>query len=459
MRNKKAFTLVELLAVIIILGILAVLIAPKVVNMINESEKSANMTSAENLVKAAELKASNNMIDNGKALRINYQTGENENNLDYSGKKPQIGVVQIKANGEVAMAVKFGDYCYLKEYDSSDISTIPYSSETCNENAEVFINKTIPELAVTGDGLYEALGEPGRYIYRGANPNNYIILKENGDYVIYRIVSYEPDGTIKVVRNEKVLYGVEESMWDGHRYNNQNSTYCYKNDVYSCNAWGNQSNTYYNEQTLNELNQDFYFYYYEDNQTTNFSIKPNSYSGTVTEDSEINVFFNNTWINTLDFKDNIETHSFNVGGIFYDVDYTGGDKGLKKEKEEEKVYTWKGKIGLLNATEYVESSTDTNCRSVYSNYFHARDDSGNYIRNNLINGWPCKNNNFNYKNYIQWTITAGSKDNLSVWYVDDNFGTHTSSFEHSIRPTFYLKSSIKLGGLGTPEIPYYIIEN
>ena len=70
MRNKKAFTLIELLAVIIILGILAVLIAPKVVNMINESEKSANMTSAQNIVKAAELKASNNMIENGKNTRI-----------------------------------------------------------------------------------------------------------------------------------------------------------------------------------------------------------------------------------------------------------------------------------------------------------------------------------------------------------------------------------------------------
>ena len=113
--KTRAFTLIELLAVIIILGILTLLIAPKVVNMLNESEKNTNMTSAQNLVKAAELKASNNdMTGNNENIKINYQTGENKNYLDYTGEKPQIGQVQIRSNGEVAMAVKFGDYCYKK---------------------------------------------------------------------------------------------------------------------------------------------------------------------------------------------------------------------------------------------------------------------------------------------------------------------------------------------------------
>ena len=188
--KTRAFTLIELLAVIIILGILTLLIAPKVVNMLNESEKNTNMTSAQNLVKAAELKAANNdMTGNNENIKINYQTGENKNYLDYTGEKPQIGQVQIRSNGEVAMAVKFGDYCYLKSYNSNDITTIPYTAETCDDNANVFINYTMPELATTGDGLYEAQGEPGRYVYRGTNPNNYINLKENGTDISYRIIS------------------------------------------------------------------------------------------------------------------------------------------------------------------------------------------------------------------------------------------------------------------------------
>jgi prepilin-type N-terminal cleavage/methylation domain-containing protein len=454
MRNKKAFTLVELLAVIIILGILAVLIAPKVVNMINESEKSANMTSAQNIVKAAELKASNNMIENGKNTRINYQTGENTNYLDYSGEKPQIGVVQIKANGEVAMAVKFGDYCYLKEYESNDISTIPYSSETCNQNAEVFINKTIPELAITGDGLYEAIGEPGRYVYRGENPNNYINLKENGVDVTYRIVSYEPDGTIKVVRNESI----GEITWDGSLARNTDDSTRYCSSPFGCNAWANQLNTYYNGQTLNDLNQYFYYYYYLNSEATDLTPVP--ISGTLTIDSEINTYLNNTWINILDFKEHIDTHTFDVGGLHYYSSYRGGDKGIIKEKKEEKLYTWNGKIGLLNITEYAESSINQKCKSVYSNYIYAYDLEGNQLKDVLSSDeWPCQKNNYNYKKYHQWSVTAVADTRNMVWTMSNSFGRTNSEGFINARPALYLKSTTKIGGLGSIETPYYIIEN
>ena len=460
MRNKKAFTLVELLAVIIILGLIAVLIVPKVVNMLDDAEKNTNMTSAENLIKAAELKVSNNEITgNNRDIKINYQTGENINYLDYTGEKPEIGQVQIKTNGDIAMAVKFGDYCYLKKYKENDISVVPYLAETCGENADVFINYTMPELAVSGDGLYEAQGEPGRYVYRGTNPNNYINLKENGTDVSYRIISYEPDGTIKIVRDERI--DASGNIWDGNTARqNENNTYC--NSANGCNVWGNQSNTYYNDQTLSELNQDFYFYYYSDSQSTNFSIKPQSNYGTVTQDSSLNTYLNTTWINTLDFKNNIETHSFDVGGLYYTSTYTGGNKGIIKEKQEEKTFKWNGKIGLLNITEYTESSTNQNCKSVYSNYYSALDSQGNLLRDNLpTEGWPCKNNNFNYKNYNQWSISSSSNYRYNMWYVPSsgNFNNMYANSVYGVRPAFYLKSSVRLSGLGTSDSPYELVES
>ena len=84
--KTKAFTLVELLAVIIILGILTVIITPKIINTLKEAEKNTNMTSAQNLAKSAGLKVSNNeMTGNNENIKINYQTGENTNYLDYTG--------------------------------------------------------------------------------------------------------------------------------------------------------------------------------------------------------------------------------------------------------------------------------------------------------------------------------------------------------------------------------------
>ncbi len=50
---KKGFTLVEMLAVIIILGILVGIIAPAVVNTINESKQKAYNTTIESVKSAA----------------------------------------------------------------------------------------------------------------------------------------------------------------------------------------------------------------------------------------------------------------------------------------------------------------------------------------------------------------------------------------------------------------------
>ena len=54
-------------------------------------------------------------------------------------------------------------------------------------------------LAVTeGDGLYADEYESGRYIYKGANPNNYITFNNE----TWRILSIDGDGRIKIVRDE-----------------------------------------------------------------------------------------------------------------------------------------------------------------------------------------------------------------------------------------------------------------
>jgi prepilin-type N-terminal cleavage/methylation domain-containing protein len=467
--KKNAFTLVELLAVIIILGVLSVLITPKVINTITEAENNTNMSSAKNLVKSAELKAANNEASgNSENKIINYTTGENKSYLDYKGEQPEKGKLNIKENGQIAMAVKIGDNCYLKSYNSDDITVIPYSDSTCGENADVFINYTMPDLAISGDGLYEAQGEPGRYIYRGENPNNYLYLKENGTNVLYRIISYEPDGTIKVVRDESI----GNIAWDpqDNRQNTSSGYYC--NSQYGCNVWGNQSNTYYNEKTLSELGKDFYFYYYPNNQSNTLSIKYDNNFGTVTKDAYLNTYLNGaSYYDKLDFKSKIETHSFNVGGVFYynpfNNGYSGGDKGLLKEKEEEQVYTWNGKIALMNITEFVETSLSDTCTSVYSNYYFQPNNvtqtgTSSYTAKHSNGNWPCAKQNWNYKSsFSQCFLSANSYNRSGVWGVHSSgyFG-HGSAYSTNVgvRPAFYLKSQVRLSGLGTIDSPYELVE-
>ena len=128
--NKTAFTLVELLAVIVVLGLLMVIIIPKVTKSINESEEKVNETNAENLLNAAIYKATSTPLDEN--IIVNYETGEGLEQFEYNGKKPEKGFIAILKNGHVVMAVKIGDNCYIKKYSDTQIIKQKYTSDTCN---------------------------------------------------------------------------------------------------------------------------------------------------------------------------------------------------------------------------------------------------------------------------------------------------------------------------------------
>ena len=69
------------------------------------------------------------------------------------------------------------------------------------------------EVVESGDGLYEDEYESGRYVYKGANPDNYIEF-DNGE--VWRIIAKEADGTYKILKNELL----SEQAWDTSFSNN-----------------------------------------------------------------------------------------------------------------------------------------------------------------------------------------------------------------------------------------------
>lgn len=461
---KKGFTLVELLAVIVILGLLAILIVPKINNALKESEKKTNMASANGLIKSVEYKYQDNEIKGiSENITIDFTTGKNIEKIEYNGTKPTSGQISIRKNGVIIMAVRIGDNCYIKKNDTNEITVIPYDKEKCGETSEAMINYEIPNITQSSDGLYESKVDNAKLIFRGANPNNYISLKENNTEVVYRIVSYEGDGTIKVVRNESI----GNKPWDertttstGPRYNSSN-TYCQSlagGQYLGCNVWGSQDTTYYNN---TKLVGNFLYKYYPERNSSNFH--NGSFIGTVTQESSLNTYLNTTFINTLGFKEYIADHTFDAGGIYYHTKYVGGDKEITKEKEEQQVYKWKGRIGVLNVTELVELSTNSACTSVYSNYrWNPRNyDSNTGTLNYGTGEWPCAINNWMFKNNTQWTITPNSSGKQDVYYMSAN-GDFSSSTAYSgleVYPALYLKGSTKLTGLGTIENPYRIVES
>lgn len=91
-----------------------------------------------------------------------------------------------------------------EQADGTEITPPTPSGQTPND---------LKALAITeGDGLYADEYEPGRYIYKGANPNNYITFNNE----TWRIISIEADGSIKIMRNESI----GSRAWDNSNSNN-----------------------------------------------------------------------------------------------------------------------------------------------------------------------------------------------------------------------------------------------
>ena len=127
MKRKNAFTLIELLAVIVVLAIIALIATPIVMNTIKNAKKGAAERTADNYIKqvetaVAEAKLENKSVPNGTYdiqpdgnLCPASGCGENDKDkitIDMSGNKPTSGTVTI-SNGEVSSTdttMTVGDY-------------------------------------------------------------------------------------------------------------------------------------------------------------------------------------------------------------------------------------------------------------------------------------------------------------------------------------------------------------
>ena len=67
------------------------------------------------------------------------------------------------------------------------------------------------QITTDGEGLYQDIYENNRYIYKGANPNNYLKLGNN----LWRIVAIEQDNTLKIIKNEPL----EKQVWNSDNKN------------------------------------------------------------------------------------------------------------------------------------------------------------------------------------------------------------------------------------------------
>ena len=277
-----------------------------------------------------------------------------------------------------------------------------------------------------GDGLYEDIYEEGRYVYRGQDPDNYIMFNDE----LWRIIAKETDGTYKIIRNDVLA---KRAFDEANHRSTANNSYC-TSPRYGCGVYAAVEGT--------------------------FSSPSGTQSGTVTEDSSIKIYLNDDYYtNNINAtaKEQMTSHSFNIGAVER-LDQSGAEAdSIEKNIAGEEMYTWTGNVGLANVSDILRASTNPLCTSATTSYNNSDACNSNYL---LDKGTAST--------LYYWTINAysrGSSGNShGVWrgYVTSSFASvlYDYAFDgsnYAPRPAVFLKSDITLNGSGTLKDPFTIV--
>ena len=99
MKKKNAFTLIELIAVLVILAVIALIVTPLVLNIVKKAKDSANKRSVDAYGKATELAVATYLLDNG-----DYPTTIDDLTIEYSGNEVVCNVKTLNEDGSIYLS-------------------------------------------------------------------------------------------------------------------------------------------------------------------------------------------------------------------------------------------------------------------------------------------------------------------------------------------------------------------
>ena len=149
--KRKAFTLIELIAVLVIMEIIALIVTPLVMSIIRKARVAADKRSVDAYGRSIELAIAGYLLDTGK-----FPTSVEQLTIEYSGSQVVCSTTKINTDSSVYLAGctvagrSTGDYTYGKEevitYDAYKVGdTVTYN----NVNYRVIKNSSASESTVT----------------------------------------------------------------------------------------------------------------------------------------------------------------------------------------------------------------------------------------------------------------------------------------------------------------------
>ena len=394
--KKNAFTLIELLAVIVILAVILVIAIPRILDVIETSKKDSFKNSAQLIADTAEKKKVSDKLL-GKDEEITCKDVAKINDEDYASCKISFdsdGIAKVNITGK-------GKFKGLKitngTKENAEVKEI--TKPTYGMKATEYITNL---LEYDGEGLKIDNTSDQNIRYYGANPNNYVSFNNE----LWRIIGVFGNN-VKLIRSEKL----GNLSWDSSASNINSSN--------GINQWG--ESTYEDGSSYEGADLQVYLnkMYYGGTSVICYDGFDNKTTACPT--------------NTIDetSKSLIDNHIWNTGAIEYNtrtdtVAFYKDERGNQTGKicnggtfcsdTVERTTTWTGYIGLPYPTDYAYASGENICET-------------NMVKQDSSDAYICENNNWMFKSIWYWTLSpfARSANSRYVWYVNGDGDVNNSN--------------------------------
>ena len=421
MKKRNAFTLIELLAVIVILAVILVIAIPRILDVIETSKKDSFKNAAQLIADSAEKKKVSDKLL-GKDEEITCKDVAKINDEDYASCKITFdsdGIAKVSITGK-------GKFDGLKitngTKENAEVKEI--TKPTYGMKATEYITNL---LEYDGEGL-KIDNTPDQNIrYYGSDPNNYVSFNNE----LWRIIGVFGNN-VKLVRKDSL----GSLSWD--------SSESSVNDGWGVNEWSQADLQVY----LNKM-------YYGGTSVTCYGGRNNSTTtcptGTIDETSKSLIDYHtwNTGAPNYDELYNSTTQSYDT------VEFYKAERGTVNGKictsgdycndTVTRTTEWPGYIGLPYVTDWAYASSESDCNTKI-------DRSSTY---------KCKNNNWMQRSTGAWYLSPNANPAYAslVWFVNGvGYAVDgRAAYPLSAFPTIYLKSNILIeSGKGTSSDPYIL---
>ena len=139
-KNKKGFTLIELVAVLVIMAIIALIVTPLVMNIIRKARISADKRSVDAYGRSVELAIANYLLDNG-----DFPTEISQLTIEYSGDRVECSTTQLNSDSSIYLAGctvggrSVEGYTYGKEEAAPTYTAYEVGDEVTYNNVDYYV--------------------------------------------------------------------------------------------------------------------------------------------------------------------------------------------------------------------------------------------------------------------------------------------------------------------------------